>query len=339
MGYLVWTGIVVVLVVLSLFATGAAKREEVRALAEGNERLARDARRIRLGGWTLAGLLVVIFFGLVTPLKSIDTVENGHIGILKQFGSLVGTTGERFVTQAPWKSLAQVSVQNEIRTYRMTDSGEGFIGAAVSADSQPIFMDVVVDYSLVREKAVALYRITGGHYVERKLDPAVPQLAKEVTANYKAIDFAKNRERIRQQIQQRLRNDLLPLGIRINTISLRNVDFTPALKEAIEQTVEAEQQAKRAQAQVAIKEAEAKQAIAEAAGEAQANVERAQGEAEANVTRARGEATANRLRRQNLTPAVLQHEAIDKLNPKVQVIVCPPRTICIPNGSTVVPSP
>jgi regulator of protease activity HflC (stomatin/prohibitin superfamily) len=237
------------------------------------------------------------------------------------------------------ESLSQVSVQNEIRTYRMTESGEGFIGAAVSADSQPIFMDVVVDYSLVPDKAVALYRITGGHFVERKLDPAVPQLAKEVTANYKAIDFAKNRERIRQQIQQRLTHDLLPLGIRINTISLRNVDFTPALKEAIEQTVEAEQQAKRAQAQVATKEAEAKQAIAEAAGQAQAGIERAQGEATANITRARGEATANRLRKQNLTAAVLQHEAIDKLNPKVQVIVCPPRTICIPNGSNVVPSP
>jgi hypothetical protein len=65
-------------------------------------RLGQDARRIRLAAWAFAGLLAVAFFGLVTPLKSIDTVENGHIGILKQFGSLVGTTGEGFVTHAPW---------------------------------------------------------------------------------------------------------------------------------------------------------------------------------------------------------------------------------------------
>lgn len=31
--------------------------------------------------------------------------------------------------------------------------------------------------------------------------------------------------------------------------------------------------------------------------------------------------------------------AIEKLNPKVQLIYCPPKSICIPNGGTVTPVP
>jgi len=48
---------------------------------------------------------------------SFATVENGHIGIVKQFGSLVGTTGEGLVGHAPWQTVSEVSVQNELRTY------------------------------------------------------------------------------------------------------------------------------------------------------------------------------------------------------------------------------
>ena len=48
---------------------------------------------------------------------SFATVENGHIGIVKQFGSLVGTTGEGLAGHAPWQTVSEVSVQNELRTY------------------------------------------------------------------------------------------------------------------------------------------------------------------------------------------------------------------------------
>jgi len=87
------------------------------------------------------------------------------------------------------------------------------------------------------------------------------------------------------------------------------------------------QDAQRAQAKIVQIKAEADQRVAAA-----------KGEAEANVTRARGEAQANRLRRQSLTRELIQWEAIQKLNPNVSIIVCPPQAICVPNsGITPVP--
>jgi len=262
----------------------------------------------------LITVLAVIGTGLVLALViaffTFHTVENGHVGIVKQFGSLVGTTDEGLVTTAPWQSLAEVSVQNEKRDYDMTAEN-----SAVSSDSQAVFLIVQVNFSLEREKAVELYRETGGHFIERILDPAVFQNTKAVTARYKAIDFAKNRDRIRTEIETEIGKEVEPHGLTIQNVSLKNVDFTEALSKAIEQTVEAEQQAKRAEAQVKIKEAEADQLIAEA----------------------RGQRRAQRLRQQTLTPLLIQQQAIEKLNPNVQVIVCPPRTVCIPN--TFIPQP
>ena len=306
MGWFVLTGIALIVLVASVAVVQSATRAEVKLYGYGGI-------AVSLVGW----------IGL-TALLSFHTVENGHIGIVKQFGSIVGTTGEGLVNTAPWQNLTQVSVRNELRTYTMDNREAGGQGAAVSRDSQPVFLVVQVNYSLVRAGAVDLYKETGGEYVERILDPAVFQITKEVTAQFKAIDFAANREKIRQEIEARLQQEVGKVGaleaIRINNVSLKNVDFTAALSAAIEQTVEAEQQAKREQAKVQISEAQARQKVAAA-----------EGEARSNVVRAQGEARANRLRQQSLTPLLVQQQAIEKLNPNVQIIVCPPRTVCIPN--------
>lgn len=264
-------------------------------------------------GGLVAGVSVgafVLLLILLVGIRSFHTVPNGEIGIVTQFGPVVGTTSSGFVTTAPWQSLHSVSVKNELRTYDMDTEN-----SAVSADSQAIFMTVQVNYSLRRDKAVDLYRKTGGDFVNRILDPAVFQLTKEVTAEYKAVDVASHREKIRQEVEQRIQQEVGSQGIHINTVSLKNVHFTKDLTHAIEQTVEARQLALRAEAQVKIKEAEAQQAIAEA----------------------RGQATAQRLRKSTLTPLLIQQQAIAKLNPNVQVIICDTKSICIPNAGGILP--
>lgn len=307
MGYFVFVGLLVVALVVGLLAS----------------QMATTTSKSMIAGSTIAG--VFILFLIVTAFCATDTVSAGNIGIKKQFGNLVGTTGSGLVMHAPWQSVSSVSVRNELRTY---DMGGG--NAAVSSDSQAVYLTIQVNYSLQRAGAVQVYKNTGGQFVERILDPAVYQDTKEVTAGYRAVDFAQNREVIRQQIEHKLQADVGTIkdettgkriaAITINSVALKNVDFTPALKQAIEQTVEANQQAKRAQAQVAIKQAEAQQVVAEA-----------KGRAEATLTQARADAESNRLKQRTLTPLLIQQQAINKLNPRVSVIVCDSGKQCIPN--------
>lgn len=305
------------------------------------------------GKLTSVGVMVgaVIVWAGITALLCFHTVENGHIGIIKQFGALVGTTGDGPAFIAPWKSLAEVSVRNEIRTYHMDDRGgaggaDVASGSAVSSDSQPVFLDVQVNYSLIRGGAVDLYQETGGQYVQRILDPAVFQDVKEATAKFKATDFAANREVIREDIEKKVQQSVGTVvdengktleAIRINSVSLKNVDFTEALSQAIEQTVEAEQQAKRETAKVKISQAQADQKVATAEGDKKAAIQQAQGQAQSTLINAQADAKANRLRARYLTKLLVQNNAIEKLNDKVTMIVCPPKTTCIPNSTTSVP--
>lgn len=281
----------------------------------------------RAGGWiAIVGSTVV--FVMLSIFLSTDTISNGHIGIVKQFGSLVGTTGEGLVTHAPWQSVDPVSVKNELATYEMNDK----TNSAVSRDSQPVYMVVQVNYSLRKGKAVDIYKETGGDFKTVILDPAVFQDVKEVTAQYQATQFAANRERIRQKIEHKLSHEVRKHGLTINNVALKNVEFTDALTQAIEQTVEARQQALRAQAQVQIKEAEADQAVAEAKGRANSQVAEANGYATATKTKASADAFANRAKARTLNPLLIQQAAIDKLNPNVKVIICQQRQVCIPQA-------
>lgn len=187
-------------------------------------------------------------------------------------------------------------------------------------------MVVVVEHQLIEAGAVELYREVGPSFIEKKLDPAVPELTKRVTANYKAIDFAKNRAEIRAQIEALLQNEMGDVGIRVNKVSLKNVDFTDSFSAAIERTVEAEQNAKAATEQVKIREAEAKQAVATAEGAAQAAIAKARGDADATTLRARAEANRIRLEGQALrnNPELIKLRSIELLNPNVEIMVLPP---------------
>lgn len=312
MGFLILIALIVIASVIAFFGGRIAHSENPTG-----------AGRFVAGSAPIVGVILVL---IVAVLFSTDTVENGHIGIKKQFGNLVGTTDSGLVTHSPLQSVAEVSVRQELRTYDMGQSN-----SAVSSDSQPVFLTVQVSYTLLRDGAVEVYKQTGGQYVERILDPAVYQDTKEVTAGYKAVEFAQNREKIRRQIEAKLQSDVGEIkstesganlkAIHINSIALRNVDFTPALKKAIEATVEANQNAKRAEAQVAI-----------ATAEAQSKVQTAKGDRDSAIARAEGEAQAQRLKQRTLTPELLTQQAIEKLNPNVQVIVCDSGKNCIPNA-------
>lgn len=262
-----------------------------------------------------AGGAIVLLL-IVTAYLSVTVVQPGNIGIKKSFGSLTGSTSNGTQFHNPWTTVTSVSVQNTLRVFDMTQGN-----SAVTADSQPVFLTVQVNYQIKRAEAVQLYQSTGGDYINRILDPNVYQFTKEVTAKYTATAFAQNREAIRREIEQRLGNAVGPQGIQINNVSLKNVQFTTALQAAIERTVESTQNAKREEAQVRVVQAQAAQKVA-----------KAKGDAEATLTQAKADAASQRLKQRTLTPLLVQMAAIDKLNPNVSVIVCPQHTNCVPNA-------
>jgi hypothetical protein len=93
---------------------------------------------------------------------------------------------------------------------------------------------------------------------------------------------------------------------------LDNVDFSAAFKQSIENKQIATQ-----------KSLEQEQLVSAAKFAAQQRVETEKGEGEAKLARAEKEALANQRLSASLTPLLVQHEMIEKLSEKIQIMVVP----------------
>jgi prohibitin 2 len=205
------------------------------------------------------------------------------------------------VLTAPWQHIKteNIAIQKEIFTFDGSNS-------AVSKDQQPITATLVVNYEVEPQSVVHLYKTVGPSWKTVLLDGRVPQDFKETTAQFTSPQITLNRPALRKITLARLRRELAGYDIRVVDVFVNNVGYSLAYTNAIE----------------------AKQVQVQAALQAEAKVAQAQAEAQQAVAKARGDAEAIALRGRALhnNPEVLRLEAIDKLNPNAQVIICTGQT-------------
>lgn len=275
-----------------------------------------------LVGWGVAGAVFVLWIFL-TGLMMFRTVGQREVAIVYSFsGTITGKRDPGVVTIAPWQHIKKenVGIQHDEWSFGQDNS-------AVSRDQQKVFANLAVNYQIDTDNVIDLYKRVGPSWKTIIVDARVPQVFKETTATYQTQDITAQRERLREETRTRLAAELSPYDIKVIDVFVTNLGFSQTYTEAIEAKQKQVQDAQRAQAKVNQVKAEAEQKVAAA-----------DGEAKANIARARGDAVSNRLRQQSLTNKLIQWEAIQKLNPNVSIIVCPPQTVCIPN-SGVVPVP
>lgn len=277
--------------------------------------------------YRMAGLTTIVVAAglwlLLTLSLTIKTVGEREVGIVYNFtGTIAGQREKGWVTIAPWQHMEKTSIAIQHEEFVF-----GVDNSAVSKDQQDIFANLGVNFRLDAQNVLDLYSRVGPSWREVIVKDRIPQVFKEVTSTFNTPEITERRAALREQTRERLAAELQPYDIEIVDVFITNLGFSELYSQAIEQKQKQVQDALQAEAKVKQVEAEARQKVAAA-----------KGEADANVARARGEATANRLRQRSLTPLLVQLEAINKLNPGVQTIVCPPNTICIPN-SPVVPAP
>lgn len=275
-------------------------------------------------GWGVATALVAAGIWVVmSAFMSVHTVAQREVAIVYNFsGTISGKKDAGVVTTMPWQHIKKENIGIQHDEWEF-----GPDNAAVSIDQQKITAVISVNYQIDPAKVVDLYERVGSSWKTIIIDARVPQVFKETTATYATPDLTRKREQLRIDTKTRLIAELAPYDIKVVDVFVRNLGFSQTYTDAIERKQKQAQDAQTAQAKVAQVEAEARQKVATA-----------EGEAKANVARARGEATANRLRQRSLTKLLVQQQAIEKLNPNVQVIVCPPASVCIPNAG-VIPNP
>jgi len=261
---------------------------------------------------------------LVSLAFMVHTVGQREVAIVYNFSNTIsGKKDPGVVWTMPYQHVRKENVGIAHEEFVFDQNN-----AAVSKDQQKIFAKLAVNYQIDAENVVDLYKRVGPSWKNIIIEARVPQVFKEVTSTFQTPALTVNREALRTQTRNKLTKELSPYDIKVVDVFITNLGFSEQYSQSIEEKQKQVQDALRAEAKVRQVQAEAAQRVAAA-----------EGEARANVAEARGEAKANRLRQRSLTPLLVQQQAIEKLNPDVQVIVCPPHTVCIPNSGTIPSSP
>lgn len=311
-----WIVLTVILTIVFWIGIGAWAVSRDASPGEG------VAAPLRGSGLAIAGASVLFWLAMSAYL-SLHTVGQREVAIVYSFsGTIVGKRDPGVVTTMPWQHVRKENVGIRHDEFVFSDAN-----AAVSADQQKVFASLSINYRIDAENVVDLYKRVGPSWKSIIVDARVPQDFKEITATYPTQKITEQREKLRGETKRRLAEELAPYDIEVVDVFVTNIGFSQTYTDSIEAKQKQVQDALRAEAKVREVEAEAKQRIA-----------LAEGEAKANVARARGEATANKLRQRSLTPLLVQQQAIEKLNPNTQLIICPPGAVCVPNTG-IIPQP
>jgi len=322
-----WIILTVFVILITIPALGYAIYQKVtwedRVAAYKEGKLREEPTNYALFGWGIAGVALVLWL-FISGLMMFKTVGQREVAIVYNFSGTIEDDAKQagVVTISPWQHIKKenIGIQHDEWNFGQDNS-------AVSKDQQKVFANLAVNYQIDPQKVIDLYKRVGQAWKTIIIDARVPQVFKEVTATYQTQDITAQREKLRRETRERLAAELSPYDIKVVDVFVTNLGFSQSYTDAIEAKQKQVQDAQRQEAK-----------IREAKAIADQNVATAQGEAKANIARAQGDATSNRLRQRSLTDKLIQWEAIQKLNPNVSIIVCPPQSICVPNsGITPVP--
>ncbi|WP_410768494.1 prohibitin family protein [Fontibacillus sp. BL9] len=216
-------------------------------------------------GTRFRGLTTTVVIGvllIIVGASSFAQVEYGHVGLYKTFGKLNSNV------LSPGIHLKIPFIQSVIQVNTQVTKAETDTSAS-SKDLQPVSTHVAVNYSVNKESAYNLMNNIGGNFDTVIINPAVQEIVKEVTARYQAEDLIAKRDVVAGEISEHLTNRLAKYDLIVNEINIVNFKFSDAFNQSIEAKQVAQQQALKASNDLKRIEIEAKQKVAQAQAEAE----------------------------------------------------------------------
>ena len=221
--------------------------------------------------------LLVVLAALVVVPRCLLVVQPGYEAVV--FNRLVGTEMKARsegihllvpVLQFPVlydvrTQTYNMTSQTEERTTRVADSL-----TALTADGQRVDLDITVRYRLDPKGVANLHQTVGPNYLSKIIRPASQAVVRNVIAKFSAIGvYSEQRAEIQDQIQSDLGDIMAQEGLVLQSLLLRNVEFSREFQSAIEAKQIAEQEKQREVYRVEQAKLIAQRVVVQAEGEAE----------------------------------------------------------------------
>jgi len=205
------------------------------------------------------GLVVVfILFKILNPFVIINA---GERGIVLNFGAVSDKVLEEGLhTRVPlYQRIVKMNVKVQVKHAE---------AEAASKDLQDTHSTVALNYQVLPDKVNWVYQTIGMDYGEVIIAPAVQEVVKAITARYTAVELITQRERVKAEVRDELKNRLIAYNILLKDLSITNFGFSDQFTKAIESKQTAEQLALKAQRDLERVKFEAEQTVVNATAQA-----------------------------------------------------------------------
>lgn len=240
--------------------------------------------------------MVLVIFASALLLGSFYTVDEGHIGIKKQFSEAISqhTPGLHF--KAPFiQDIVPIEVRTRKNTEKMSSS---------TFEQMPVTVIVSVNWTVDKSAALELYKKYGGlsQFENRILDPRFRSATKDVIPHFKAEQLIQDRASAIAMIEEKLLMKMADYPVTMDDVQIENIQLPEKyinsieIKQTEKNLADAETHKLARQdlkAQQAVNTAKARAKGIEFIAKAEANAIRVKGLAEAEAITAKAKALGN----------------------------------------------
>ena len=229
------------------------------------------ANAMKLFSSIILGILLLWLF-----FASIVIVDAGETGVYSLFGKVKDEElSSGFHLVIPLAKVTKMSIRTEEYTMSIAQGeGKKYSADAITSltkEGLSVDLDMTVLYRLQEEKASDVYRELGLNFNEKIIRPTIRTSIRDVIAQYEAKDiYSEKREEAASKIADSLRMALDQRGIIIEDVLLRNVALPANLANAIQEKLQAEQEAQKYDFILAKEVKEKERKIIEAEGQREA---------------------------------------------------------------------
>jgi regulator of protease activity HflC (stomatin/prohibitin superfamily) len=260
---------------------------------------------------------------LIVVFGSFYTIESGKVGVIQTFGkyneavSLPGLHWKRPLIDTVLEEDVKLQTVNYVGSSDEEDL-DGIINKphldVLDAKNVAYDIEATVTFTPVAEKMPFILTAYGHNYYDKRLNPIVRDVVRDVGGKYNVETIADHRDAINTEIRDRLAKEFESLPFTFDNAVLRKISLPSNIMAKITAVQEAKQEEERLK--IVNRQAEQQKAITITNAEAEKAkiVIAAQADAEATITRAEAQAKANRKLSESLTPLLVQQNQIEKWN-------------------------
>lgn len=221
------------------------------------------------GGWKVGAALSAVAAVLAGVFACLHVVRAYEVGVPVTFGKV----GKPLYSGVQFKSPFTDVTSFSTRPVDLNLSAKDVVEVR-SAQGGILYADVTIKWAVIPAKAVELYRLAGSEEAvqERLVLPDSREIIRNVFAKHTSEEgYASAREQIGSEIAALIKERLVPRGIDVTTVNLRNVKPSDKLQDQIDKKLQQEQTTERAIEAARTAKAEAERKRIEAEGIARAN--------------------------------------------------------------------